>query len=288
MTKLAWDVVGQRTYETGVDKGVLYIPDGSGNYVNAYAWSGLTKVSEKPTGAGVSPLYADNTKYLNLVATEYFGCDISAYTYPEQFGQCDGTQEPEPGVAIGQQGRVTFGFSYRTKVGNDLIGTDAGYKIHMVWGCLAAPSQKDFSTINDNPSAIEFSWTVSCTPVSVTGFKPTSTIVVDSTKVNSSALGSLEDTLYGTVGVNGRLPTPDEVLAFFSGTVTTAHPTAPTYNSSTHVVTIPSITGVNYHNEAGTVVTGTITITGDTVYTATPAAGYVFGAHDVAAWEIVY
>jgi hypothetical protein len=286
VTKLAWDVVGSKTYETGVSKGVLYIPDVSGNYVNGYAWSGLTKVTEKPTGAGVTPLYADNTKYLNLVATEYFGCDIAAYTYPDEFEQCDGTVAPEPGVLIGQQGRTTFGFSYQTKVGTDL-NTDAGYKIHLVWGCLAAPSQKDYGTVNDNPSAIEFSWSVSCTPVNVTGLKPTSTITIDSTKVDATALAALELVLYGDTGVDPRLPGPDEVLAMFSGTVVVATPTAPTYNGTTHLVTIPTITGVQYYRD-GVAVSTDQTITVNTVFTALPKAGYKFPLEIANEWLITY
>jgi len=184
MVALTWDTVGNHVYETGVDKGVLFIPDNNGNYVNAYAWNGLTKVTEKPVGGTATALYADNTRYLNLTSTEYFGCDLSAYTYPDAWSVCDGTVEPEIGVAVGQQSRKTFGFCYRTRIGNDLVGTDEGYKLHLVWGCTAAPSQKAWSTINDSPSANEFTWSVTCVPISATGYKPTSTLVIDSTKAD--------------------------------------------------------------------------------------------------------
>lgn len=291
MVALIWDAVGDHVYETGVDKGVLFIPDTNGNYINAYAWNGLTKVTEKPVGGTSSPLYADNTRYLNLTSTEYFGCDIAAYTYPDEWASCDGTAEPEIGVAIGQQNRGTFGFCYRTKVGNDLDGNDAGYKLHLVWGCTAAPSQKAWSTINDNPAANEFTWSVTCVPVNVSGYKPTSTLVIDSTKVNASALATLEQTLYGTSGVNGRLPMPDEVLAMFAGTMTSATPTAPTYNGTTHVVTIPAITGLQYYKVVAgvaTLVTGTVTITADTVFMALPTSGYYIPDPNVNEWLITF
>jgi hypothetical protein len=287
VTKLAWDAVGSRTYETGVDRGVLYIPDGTGAYITGFAWSGLTKVTEKPTGAAATPLYADNIKYLNLISTEYFTADLAAYTYPNEFAQCDGTLQPEPGVAIGQQSRKTFGLSYRTKVGNDLVGTDAGYKLHLVYGAFAAPSQKDFATVNDNPTAIEFSWSVTTTPVSVTGYKPTATLTIDSTKVSSTALATLEDFLYGTAGTNPSLPTPDAVLAIFAGTVTVATPVAPTYTAGTHTITIPTVTGITYYI-AGLPVTGGVVISVDTVVTARPNTGYKFPPVCDDDWLIVY
>lgn len=291
MVALTWDTVGNHVYETGVDKGVLFIPDSNGNYINAFAWNGLTKVTEKPVGGTTTPLYADNTRYLNLVSTEYFGCDLAAYTYPDAWGACDGTAEPEAGVAVGQQSRKTFGFCYRTRVGDDLAGTDKGYKLHLVWGCTAAPSQKAWTTINDSPTANEFSWSVTCVPVNATGYKPTSTLVIDSTKVNASALATLEQTLYGTSGVNGRLPLPDEVLAMFAGTVTAATPTAPTYNNTTHVVTIPAITGLQYYkvvSGVATLVTGTVTITVDTVFMALPTNGYYIPDPNVNEWLITF
>ncbi len=278
MTKLLWDQVGERRYETGVDHGVLYLPNDVGAYVNGYAWNGLTTLTESPAGAESNKQYADNIQYLNLISAELFGATLEAFTYPDEFGQCDGTSSPEPGVNVGQQSRKSFGLSYRTRVGNDLLGTDFGYKIHLVYGATAAPSEKAYATINESPEAITFSWEISTIPVDAGGsYKPTALITIDSTQVNSTALATLEDMLYGTVGVDPKLPTPAEVLAIFAGTVTTVTPTAPTFNSSTHVITIPTVTGVQYKIN-GLVVTGTVTITVDTVVTANPLPGYKFPA----------
>lgn len=249
MAVLEWDQVGERLYETGVDRGVLYIPNGSGVYDAGYAWNGLTTVTEAPTGAESSPQYADNIKYLNLVSAEEFGATIEAFTYPEEFGQCDGTAEGTTGVLVGQQGRSSFGLAYRTRVGNDLDGTDHGYKLHLIYGCLAAPSEKAYSTINDSPEAISFSWEITTTPVAVTGMKPTALLVIDSTAVDSADLADLEEILYGAIGVDPRLPLPDEVISIFAGAITEVRLTganAPTYDSGTHVVTIPSVTGVTW------------------------------------------
>jgi hypothetical protein len=288
VTQLVWDAVGDRRFETGVDRGVLYIPNTAGAYDSGFAWNGLSKVSEKPTGAASNKQYADNQVYLNLVSTEQFEADLEAFTYPDEFGQCDGTAEPEPGVAIGQQTRKSFGLSYRTKVGNDL-NADLGYKIHLVYGATAAPSAKDFNTVNDNPAAIAFSWSISTTPVQVSGYKPAATITIDSTKVSSSALATLEQTLYGTVGVDPALPTPDAVLAMFSGTVTVATPTAPTYDAGTHTITIPTVTGVTYYID-DVAVTGTYVLTtGETkVVVAEPNAGYEFPAVTDNDWLFSY
>jgi hypothetical protein len=217
MAPLTWDQVGERVYETGVDHGVLYLPDDAGVYNKGYAWNGLTTVTETPSGADASPQFADNIKYLNLIAAEEFGATIEAFTYPEEFAQCDGTALPEPGVAVGQQGRKMFGMSYRTRVGNDVEGTEFGYKLHLLYGCQAAPSERAYSTINDSPEAIAFSWDVTTTPVPVTDLKPTSLIVIDSTVVDEVALASLEDLLYGKASVEAALPTPDAVIALFAG-----------------------------------------------------------------------
>ncbi len=216
MAPLTWDQVGEKLYETGVDRGVLYIPDGTGVYNAGFAWNGLTTVTESPSGADPSPQYADNIKYLNLVSAEEFGATIEAFTYPDEFGQCDGSFNPAEGVSIGQQGRKQFGLSFRTKVGNDVDGTDHGYKLHLVYGCLAAPSEKAYATINDSPEAITFSWDVTTTPVPVTGHKPTSLIVVDSTVVDPTDLASLETLLYGAAATPAALPTPDAVIALFT------------------------------------------------------------------------
>jgi hypothetical protein len=216
MPPLTWDEVGERVYETGVDHGVLYLPNASGVYDSGVAWNGLTTVTESPSGAEPSAQFADNIKYLNLISAEEFGATIEAFTYPEEFAQCDGTALPEPGVLVGQQGRKMFGLSYRTRVGNDVEGTDFGYKLHLVYGCQASPSEKAYATINDSPEAITFSWEVTTTPVPVTDLKPTSLIVIDSTVVDPSDLASLEALLYGAT-VAAALPTPDAVIALFAG-----------------------------------------------------------------------
>lgn len=259
MTALTWDQVGKRTYETGVDRGVLYIPNGSGVYDTGVAWNGLTTVTESPSGAEASPQYADNIKYLNLVSAEEFGATIEAFTYPEEFGQCDGTAAPAAGVLVGQQGRKTFGLAYRTRLGNDLDGVDYGYKVHLIYGALAAPSEKAYSTINDSPEAITFSWEVATTPVSVGSYKPTSVIVVNSVEVDPTDLAMLEDILYGDVGVDPRLPLPDEVISLFAGAVTVVRlvgANAPTYDSGTHVVTLPAVAGVTWQINGVTKVAG--------------------------------
>ena len=217
MPQLTWDTIGDRFYETGVDHGVLYIPDVSGVYTTGVAWNGLTAVTESPSGAETTATYADNIKYLNLFSAEEFGLTIEAYTYPDEFAQFDGLAEPEPGVVVGQQTRKTFGLSYRTRIGNDLEGDDHGYKLHLVYGCQASPSEKAYNTINDSPEAITFSWEISTTPAPVTGLKPTSLIVVDSRVVASGDLTALEEELYGdaTTGV-ANLPTPDAVIALLA------------------------------------------------------------------------
>lgn len=214
--KLVWDQVGERLYETGVDHGVLFIPDAAGVYNTGFAWNGLTTVTEKPSGAESNPQYADNIKYLNLLSAEDFGVTIEAFTYPDEFGQCDGSVDPEPGVKLGQQSRKSFGFSYRTKVGNDVEGNDLGYKIHLVYGCLAAPSEKAYATVNDSPEPVTFSWEVTTTPAPVTGHNPTALIVIDSTVVDSADLTAFELILYGDVATEPKLPTPDEVIALFA------------------------------------------------------------------------
>jgi hypothetical protein len=215
MAPLTWDQVGERFYETGVDHGVLYLPDPAGVYNSGFAWNGLTTVTESPSGADATPQYADNIKYLNLISAEEFGATIEAFTYPEEFAECDGTALPQPGLVVGQQSRKMFGLSYRTRKGNDVDGTDFGYKLHLVYGAQAAPSEKAYATINDSPAAIAFSWAVTTTPVPVTGLKPTALIVVDSSVVDPIKLTSLEDLLYGKAALEAALPTPDAVIALF-------------------------------------------------------------------------
>lgn len=216
MAPLTWDDVGEKVYETGVDHGVLYLPDSAGVYNTGFAWNGLTTVTESPSGADPNPQFADNIKYLNIISAEEFGGTIEAFTYPDEFGQCDGTALPAPGVAVGQQGRKMFGLCYRTKVGNDVDGVDFGYKLHLIYGAQAAPSEKAYATINDSPAAINFSWAITTTPVPVTGLRPTALIVVDSTTVDAADLASLEALLYGAASVEAALPMPDAVIELFA------------------------------------------------------------------------
>lgn len=211
MPRLEWDKVGERLYETGVDQGVLYVQDETGAYPEGVAWSGLRSVSESPSGAEPSPLYADNIKYLNLLSNEEFAATIGAYYSPEEFDACDGTAPIAKGVTVGQQKRKTFGLCYRTKIGNDIDGDDHGYKIKIIYGALAKPSQKEYQTVNNDPNAIELSWEVSTTPVKVTGMKPTATLEIDSTKIDAEKLKALEDVLYGSGENKARLPLPDEI-----------------------------------------------------------------------------
>ena len=210
MSKLTWDASGDRLYETGVKQGVLYVM-GSNGYGNGVAWNGLTAITESPSGAESTPLYADDIKYLDLRSTEEFGATIEAYTYPDEFAACDGSASLADGVSIGQQARKMFGLCYRTTVGNDTDGTDHGYKLHLIYGATASPSEKAYETINDSTEAITFSWEITTTPVSVTGFKPTASITIDSTKADPTCLAALEEKLYGGESTEPTLPLPDEV-----------------------------------------------------------------------------
>lgn len=218
MAKLVWDKTGDRLYETGVKNGVLYIPT-AGVYSKGVAWNGLTAVTESPSGAEATALYADDIKYLSLMSTEEFGATIEAYTYPDEFAACDGSAELADGVMIGQQKRSTFGLCYKTTIGNDTDGNDHGYKLHIIYGAQAAPSEKAYATINDSPEAITFSWEITTTPVNVTGAKPTASLVIDSTKADPSKLAALEDILYGKDGEPAsepRLPLPDEIKSLMT------------------------------------------------------------------------
>lgn len=215
MSKLVWDQTGERLYETGVKYGVLYVQEGT-TYPKGVVWNGLTAVTESPSGAEATPLYADDTKYLNLISAEEFGATIEAYTYPEEFAVCDGSAELVKGIYIGQQARKTFGLCYRTAIGNDVENNDHGYKLHLIYGALAAPSEKAYATINDSPEAITFSWEVNTTPVNVTGHKPTASLTIDSTKVDAEKLAALEDILYGSAEIEARLPLPDEIAELFN------------------------------------------------------------------------
>lgn len=211
--QLKWDQIGKRVYETGVSKGVLY-PQVNGAYPKGVAWNGLTNVNESPSGAEATPLYADNIKYLNLMSAEDFGATVEAYTYPDEFAECNGEKSLATGVQVGQQKRKTFGMSYQTKVGND-TDPDAGYKIHLVYGALAKPSEKSYGTVNDSPEAITFSWELTTTPVEVPGMKPTAIITIDSTKVDATKLKALEAKLYGSETEEAMLPLPEAIAEIF-------------------------------------------------------------------------
>ena len=212
MAKLIFDEVGSRFFETGVKNGVLFVQGVDGEYENGVVWNGLTAVTESPSGAEATPLYADDMKYVVLYSTEEFGATVEAYTYPEEFEQCDGSAALMDGITIGQQPRKSFGLVYKTVIGNDVQGQDLGYKIHIIYGAKAAPSEKAFATINDSPEAVTFSWELSTVPVPVTGHRPTATVVVDSTKVDAEKLALLEEKLFGSETEESTLPLPDEIV----------------------------------------------------------------------------
>lgn len=218
--KLVWDNVGERFYETGVKNCALYLQHTDGSYPKGVAWNGISAINESPSGAESSPIYADDTKYLNLISNEELSASIEAYTYPDEFAECDGSAEIATGITIGQQPRKAFGLAYKTTLGNDIVGNEYGYKLHLLYGCKAAPSEKAYSTINDSPEAITFSWEISTTPVNVKGFKPTSNLTIDSSKVAPEKLAALEAVLFGSESVEARLPLPDEIITLVGETTT--------------------------------------------------------------------
>jgi len=276
MRKIIWDATGERLYETGVDHGVLY-ESVNGQYVNGVAWNGLTGVTEAPSGAEPSPFYADNMKYLNLISIEEFGGTIEAVTFPKEFTKFDGGVAIARGVVIGQQARGKFGFAYRTLIGNDEVADRLGYKLHLVYGAQAAPSERAYTTVNDTPEPNTFSWEFSTTPVAVTGQKPTAILTIDSTEVDPDNLAALEAVLYGTEGVDPRMPLPDEVLSFFTGSATAVRPAAPSWDSASRTITIPTTANVIYMVN-GEPVSGTIVLDEDEeeLVTARPAPGFYF------------
>jgi len=293
MTELKWDATGERTYETGVDHGVLYQIDMAGEYVGGVAWNGITTVTEAPSGAEASPQYADNIKYLNLVSAEQFGATIEAFTYPVEFEQNDGSASPTAGVSLGQQNRKMFGFCYRTRKGNDIEGVDHGYKLHLIYGAQAAPSEKAYATINDSPEALAFSWEVTTTPVEVgtvggNDYKPSASVTIDSTKVDPVKLATLEEQLYGTVSDDPSMPLPADVIALMSGTVTVVTATQPTFVQETNTITIPTVTGVTYTIDGETVAAGAVVITEDTMVVAYANPGYAFPAVSDEDWLFPY
>lgn len=214
--ELVWDQTGERLYETGVKKCALYPQSTDGTYPKGVAWNGITAVTESPSGAEATALYADDIKYLNLISAEEFGATIEAYTYPDEFAECDGSAEIVKGVKIGQQARKAFGLCYRTTLGNDVTNDAYGYKLHFIYGAMASPSEKGYATINDSPEAITFSWEVTTTPVSVDGFKPTASLVIDSTKADPTKLVELEKILYGIESTEARLPLPNEIITLMT------------------------------------------------------------------------
>lgn len=281
MTKILWDQTGEKKFETGVDHGVLFLRDETGAYTDGVAWNGLTTVTQSPSGAESNKHYADNQVYLNLVSNEEYSATIEAFTYPDEWEQCDGSVEVVPGVTVGQQDRAVFGFSWRSLIGNDTQGTRHGFKIHLVWGGQAAPSERAHETINENVEPMPFSWEVSTTPVAFVdeaneNLRPTAHIAVDSTKISAAKLKELTDILYGTEGQDPRLPSPDEVIAIIGNTTTSVSPTTPNYDQSTKVLTIPTKAGVDYYIAGAKVPAGTRTLTQDTGVTAKPAPGYKF------------
>jgi hypothetical protein len=289
MAVLTWDGTGEKLFETGIDHGVLYPLNASnGLYDTGVAWNGLYGVKEKPAGAAANFSYADNIRYLNLLSAETFSGEIDAYTYPDEFALCDGTTAPADGVSVGQQPRKTFGLSYRTIVGNDLT-PNAGTKLHLVYGALAQPAERDYATINDSPAPVTFNWTFDCTPVAASGLTPTALIVIDTSKVDAGALASLEAFLYGTGGSNPSLPPPDSVLALFTGSITAITLTAPTFDGA-HTITIPSETGVTYRVDGVVHAAGTqlLTTGQKKIVTATPNAGYVFNTPFVNEWMFTF
>lgn len=292
MTKLAWDKSGERFYETGTDHGVLYNRGPSGDYDSGVPWNGLTAVTEAPSGAEANPFYADNIKYLNIMSPEEYGFTIEAYYSPKEFDRCDGSLSPQVGVSVGQQRRESFGFSFRSQIGNDIDGNDFGYKLHLVWNALAAPSERSYATVNDSPEPITLSWEATTTPVEVgtingVAYRPIASITIDSTLVNSTKLAQFEDILYGTAAHNPRLPSPSEVIEFFNaGASSEVEPTAPTFDVVTGVITIPTVVGVEYRI-GGEAVTGTYTVpTGQKrIVKAVPKTGYRFPADTDDDWE---
>ena len=288
MAKIIWDAVGARLLEAGVDHGVLYPQNQAGAYPLGVAWNGLTGVTESPSGAEPSDFWADNMKYASLRSAESFGATIEAFTYPDEFMLCDGSYELTSGVVIGQQSRKAFGLCYRTKLGSDVDTDMSGYKLHLVYGATASPSEKAYATVNESPDAVTFSWEITTIPVSVTGQKPTALLTIDSTKVNPAKLADLEEVLYGTEGAEPRLPLPDEIASLMLGT--SVVPDAPSFVASTGVVTIPSTVGVEYFMDGDTVssgpqtpVDGGVTI----VITAYPDTGYYFPGGTNDTWTFI-
>lgn len=278
MVALAWDKVGEKIFEAGVEKGVLYKQDAQGVYNTGFAWNGLVSVNESPSGAEANKQYANNKVYANITSAEEFSGSLEAFTYPLAFAECDGYAELTPGVTIGQQRRVPFGLAYKTKIGNDLAELDLGYKLHLIYGAKAAPSERNYTTVNESPEAMTMSWELSTEPVEVAGKRPTASLVIDSTKVSAAKLLDLENILYGTAGTEPRLPLPAEVATIIATALTvTVQPTVPSYNATTDQITIPTVTGIEYFIDGIKRANASlVTITKNTLVIAQPAAGFKF------------
>lgn len=267
MAKLVWDQISEKLYETGVEKGVLYPISSSGNYPAGYAWNGLSKISESPSGAEATAIYANNKKYLNMISAEEFGGTIEAYTYPDEFMECDGSKQGANGLYMGQQTRKAFGLCYKTLLGNDTDGNDYGYKLHFVYNAIVSPSSKEYSTVNDSPEAMTLSWEFKTTAIDVAGFKPVSTLVVDSTKTDPDKLAALEDILYGTSNSDPRLPLPDEIISILGGSAT------PSVLLNTH--------GITVEEDSTVTLTATTVPSGETVTWSTSDGDYATVANGV-------
>lgn len=292
MPELSWDQTGEKVYENGVEKGVFYTVNGAGVYNNGYAWNGLVSVTESPSGAEVNKQYADNRVYASLRSAEEFGATVEAFTYPkESIPALDGSATPTPGVALGQQGRPTFGMSYVSKIGNDL-NPDAGEKIHLIYGASANPSEKAYTTVNDSPEAATFSWELTTSPVDVgtvnaVNYKALSTITVDTTLEDPDAVATLREFLYGTAGTDPSLPSPAAVVAMFTAATLTVTPTEPTYNGTTDVMTVPTIAGVSYYMDDELLAPGAQpAFTENHMVEARPNVGYKFPPNVDTDWLI--
>ena len=267
MAKLVWDQISEKLYETGVEKGVLYPQSSGGTYPAGYAWNGLSKVSESPSGAEATAIYANNKKYLNMISAEEFGGTIEAYTYPDEFMECDGSKQGATGLYLGQQSRKAFGLCYKTLLGNDTDGNDYGYKLHIIYNAIASPSSKEYSTVNDSPEAMTLSWEFKTTAVDVEGFKPVCTLVIDSTKADADKLATLENILYGTSNTEARLPMPEEIIAILGGSAT------PSVLLNTH--------GITVEENATVTLTATTVPSGETVTWSTSDGDYATVANGV-------
>lgn len=273
MSKITWDDTGKRMWETGVAFGTLFVRNALGLYPLGVAWNGLTAVTESPSGAESNKQYADNRVYANIMSAEELSGTIEAFTWPTEFNSCDGVATPYPGVYVGQQNRDTFGFVYKTKLGND-VSEDLGYKLHIWYGCKASPSEKAYNTVNDSPELTAFSWEVAAEKVDVPGLKPAACLTITSTEVDAAKLAALELVLFGDVGVDPRLPLPAEVFTLIGTTLIDAEPVMPAYVQGTHTITIPTTTGIDYQIDGVTKVAGALVITKDTTVIAVPKTGY--------------